>query len=123
MQWKVSTNKTKFDWKLAREWLADKGEFVLYQSKGRAKMKLVPNIGDEVIIVCDKKEVLKGRVIDGFKEGTRHQVDDCIFSKGSNQGHREPTYHAAIQITALGDLSENRGCQRTWTTYKKRCGK
>lgn len=83
-------------------------------------MREVPREGDRVVMVCDKKEVLIGIVVHEFQEGTLHRADNCTFSKGDNGGHREPEYYASIRIISLGDLTPNRGCQRTWTTYKIR---
>lgn len=120
MIWKVSTSKERFDWRKARTYFETYGEFVLYQSKGRAIMRHVPCVGDEVVLVCDKHEVLCGFVVEGFQEGQSHWVGKCPFSKGDNTGHRDVMIYTSIKITALGDLSTNRGCQRTWTTYKKR---
>lgn len=120
MKWKVSTNKKLFDWKQARDKFEQQGSYILNQSKGKSVMKMVPQEGDEVVIVCDRKEVLVGVVLEEFKEGTSHQVGECEFSQGGNNNHRLVGYFAPIKIVALGNMSENRGCQRTWTSYKKR---
>lgn len=119
MHWKVSTNKSKFDWKGAREHFRTNGELILYQSKGRATMKHIPLVGDEVTIVSDKKEVLKGIVIESFQEGIEHLVGQCPFSKGENNEHRENNNYATIQITSLGDMHPNCGVQRTWSKYNQ----
>ena len=120
MKWKVSTNKKLFDWKQARDKFEQQGSYILNQSKGKSIMKMVPHEGDEVVIVCDKKEVLVGVVLGEFKEGISHQDGVCDFSQGGNDNHRLVSCFASIKIIALGNLSENRGCQRTWTSYKKR---
>lgn len=95
--WKVSTSKERFDWRKARTYFERYGEFVLYQSKGRAIMRRVPCVGDEVVLVCDKREVLCGIVVEGFQEGQSHWVGKCPFSKGDNTGHREVMMCASIQ--------------------------
>ena len=118
MIWKLSTNKKLFDYELARKAFKKNGSFVLYQSKGRARMVTVPHIGDKVIIVCDKKEVLKGIVRSEFQEGTMHQDTACPFSKGGDKNHREKLQYLTIEITGLGDMVYNRGVQRTWSKYK-----
>ena len=120
MIWKVSTNKKKFDYKSARKLFLQNGEYVFHQSKGRAKMCKTPQEGDKVVIVCDKMEVLEGVVERAFQTGTLHQTEQCVFSTGDNSGHREVEYYATIRVVSLGNLTHNRGCQRTWTTYKIR---
>ena len=119
IMWKVSTNKKFFKYDDARKMFRKNGEFVLAQSRGKAKMVKVPHIGDKVVIVCDKKEVLIGEVISEFMEGTSHRSDECVFSIGGNDNHREIDEYLKIRIIGLGDLSYNRGVQRTWSQYKR----
>lgn len=83
-------------------------------------MRKTPQKGDQVVIVCDKKEVLIGVVEEEFQEGKLHKVEHCKYSKGDNGEHRTPEFYASIRIVSLGNLTPNRGCQRTWTSYKIR---
>jgi hypothetical protein len=117
--WKVSTNKTLFDYKKARRHFEDNGAYILYQSRGKAHMVKLPQIGDEVVIICGGQEVLRGIVCSNFEEGDEHTAEHCIFSKGGDYNHRAVMEYIQIEITELGDMSYNRGVQRTWSSYRR----
>ena len=56
MKWQVSWNKSKYDYKgLIRDYLEGRHTGFVTNSKGMAKMVLLPQIGDEVFVSCDKK--------------------------------------------------------------------
>ena len=122
--WKVSTNCKFFDYKKAqndfKNYTAGKRSepVLIYQSKGRCKMVIVPEVNDIVFFSCEKKKVLVGKVIKGFTIGTNHQT--CIYNKETTNepDHRSPNSYAIIEIISLGDESELRGVQRTWSQYK-----
>jgi hypothetical protein len=119
MKWKVSTNKILFDYDKARNEFEQNGNYILYQSRGKAHMIKEPKIGDEVVIICDKQEVLIGVIRSNFEEGKEHTMEYCKFSKKDDNNHRKIMQNIQIEIIGLGDMSYNRGVQRTWSIYRK----
>lgn len=117
--WKVSTNYRLFDYKKVQQDVRSyyKGERFdpvrIFQSKGNAHMVHMPQIGDMVYFSCKKMQVLIGKVIQGFSEGTSHH--HCPYSKGGITEHRVPMVYATIEIIGVGDGSEFKGVQRTWS--------
>jgi hypothetical protein len=118
--WKVSTNRKFFDYKKAQDDFTNykNGKridpVIIYQSKGRCNMVAVPKVGDIVLFSCEKKKVLVGKVIKEFTMGTNHYNKET-----SNVAeHREPSTYATVEIISLGDDSEFRGVQRTWSQCK-----
>lgn len=123
--WKVSTNSKLFNYKKAQN---DHTAYVnrtrtepvrIYQSMGRAAMVNYPKVHDIVYFSSAKKEVLVGRIIADVAEGVLHR--QCPYNKGKTTeeipDHRKPQKYTVIEITAVGNETELRGVQRTWSKY------
>ena len=123
--WKVSTNYKFFDYKKAQDDYKSlllgnrKTPVLIYQSKGKARMVNIPKKGHKVYLSCAKKEVLIGEIIEDFNDGIMHHT--CPYNKGKliDASHREPASYCIIKITAIGNESELKGVQRTWSKYSK----
>ena len=117
--WKVSTNYKLFDYKKAQDDFNAKKSVKIYQSKGKARMINCPKIGDTVYFSSNKKEVLIGKVIEEFNEGTLHQ--QCHYNIKPNNKlpyHQELSVYAIIEITSVGNGQEFKGVQRTWSKIR-----
>lgn len=69
----------------------------LAQSKGKCKMIVCPNKGDEVLFVLNKRICMRGTVVsDGFLTGTEHQEHSC--HTGNCRPHTEPNVFARVLI-------------------------
>lgn len=69
------------------------------QSKGRARMRIVPQIGDSVAIAWKSHIHMRGKVVQGFINGTEHQEDEENI--GDNRPHAEPEYYATLEIKSV----------------------
>lgn len=89
------------------------------QSKGRAKMVILPEKGDTVKFILQGRVVMKGTIeSDGFISGTAHREHSC--NTGDSRPHSEVDEFAWVQISEIG-LSEpvSKSGQRTWLKLKQ----
>jgi hypothetical protein len=115
IQWRVMLNfylwnKDKFN----EDFLKNKNITRIAQSKGRCRMVVCPQKGDNVSFVCKGKIIMKGIVdSNGFENGIDHQID--TYNLGKSRPHSITSEFAWIIITDIG-LSEDirRTGQRTW---------
>ena len=109
--WRVSWNK-----KLYNTNSLSIGSLVP-QSKGRARIRVVPVEGDRVWIACGGYAIAEGEVVEGFQEGTSHQTDPNNRG-GEDAEHRTVEIYAKIKITNMPqNPNPLRGVQRTWSRY------
>ena len=116
--WRVNINKYLWD----QEWYeavchTHPEERRLAQSKGRARMRICPAKGDNVVFVVKGVIRMKGVVeSDGFLEGTDHQRSP--YNMGATRLHAEHPEFAWIRITDIGLSQQIRKTgQRTWAQF------
>lgn len=73
----------------------------VHQSKGRARMRVVPHVGDNVVVAWKGRIRMRGTVTQGFVAGTEHQTDNANL--GNNRPHAEPEYYATIELRSVVD--------------------
>jgi hypothetical protein len=71
----------------------------IHQSKGRARMRIVPHVGNDVSIVWEGHIRMKGKVIQGFTAGLEHQNDNANI--GNDRPHAEPEYYAILELRSV----------------------
>lgn len=76
-----------------------KKSIIIHQSKGRARMRIVPHIGDNVNIAWNGHVRMRGKVIQGFTPGTEHQTDNSNL--GNDRPHAEPEYYAVLELQSI----------------------
>jgi hypothetical protein len=116
MKWQVSWSKKRYDYKrLIRDYLEGRHTGFVTQSKGMAKMVVVPQIGDEVVVSCDKKNILKCKVVSEFVVRENGDHDEyCIGSPGTHPYTHNNTF-LMLQIVEVYENPEPlNGFQRTW---------
>ena len=121
-KWQISVGNDKFDYHSAQDTYLTNGEFTINQSKGNAPMKVIPKIGDEVVYVSNKTEVLTGKVMSDEMDGELHMSENCPFVMGE-QEHQSNKKYFVVKITGIGSNERQIGNQRTWIKYKKRTSK
>ena len=112
--WKCSWNKNLYDYKRIIEDFRLNQVSVIKQSKGNAKMVNLPQIGDIVFVSCNKKKIMKCRVISDFITDDEQHNDP--YNIGENRLHSmNNTYLNMSIIEIYDDPQDFRGCQRTWS--------
>ncbi len=116
--WKVSWNSQFYNYKkLISDYKDNKHSGIIYQSKGRAIMKNMPKINDYAYISCDKKKILKCKILTEFVNGNEEKCD--LYNLGSNRNHSNNNIYLTMKIEHVYDEpTELKGCQRTWCKYK-----
>lgn len=93
------------------------GTITIHQSKGRARMKIIPRIGDSVAVVWSGHIHMKGVVVREFTAGTNHQEDNA--NMGDIREHAEPEYFAIIELNSLSTpVRIQHTGQRTWVRMR-----
>ena len=116
MIWNVSWQKKFYDYKrLISDYKNGRHHGFIEQRKGMARMCVVPHIGDEVYISCNKLKIMKCRVVSEFVENENHIFDNYnIMSDELREQHRNNIF-LMIQIIEVYDEPERMlGHQRTW---------
>jgi hypothetical protein len=114
MIWQLTWQKKIYDYKrLISDYRNEAHTGFIKQSKGMAKMRVVPQVGDDVYVSCNKLKVMKCKVVSGFVENERENLDGyCI---GSLRLHTHNNVILTLQIVEVYDEPERMlGFQRTW---------
>jgi hypothetical protein len=117
MKWQVSWNKSKYDYKrLIRDYLEGRHTGFVTNSKGMAKMVVLPQIGDEVFISCDKKKILKCVVASEFVVNEQYgSYDEYSIGAPGTHPHTHNNTFLMLQIVEVYENPEPlKGFQRTW---------
>jgi len=116
MKWQVSWSKNSYDYKqLIRDYLEGHHTGFVTQSKGMAKMVVVPQIGNEVIISCDKKKILKCKVVSDFVIHENGANDEYCIGMPETRIHTRNNTFLMLQIIEVYENPEPlKGFQRTW---------
>jgi hypothetical protein len=116
MIWQVSWQKKYYDYRrLIDDVKNGRHHGFIKQSKGMAKYRVLPQIGDDVYISCNKLRIMKCKVVSEFVVNPQEMRDDyCIGIPGSNE-HRCNNTFLMMQIVEIYDEPERLlGVQRTW---------
>ena len=114
MMWKVTWNPKFYDYKRLINDYRNNGHCgFIKQSKGMAKMRVEPQVGDDVYISCNKMKIMKCKVVSGFVENEREMLDGyCI---GALRPHTNNNILLTLQIVEVYDEPERMlGQRRTW---------
>jgi hypothetical protein len=114
MIWQVTWQKKIYDYKrVIDDYRNGRHTPFIKQSKGMAKMRVEPQVGDDVYISCNKLKIMKCKVVSGFVENEREMLDGyCI---GSLRLHTHNNVLLTLQIVEVYDEPERMlGFQRTW---------
>jgi hypothetical protein len=115
-KWKVSWNKSLYNYKEVIRLFNEQGIDEIKQSKGRATMINMPTIGDIVYISCNKLRIIKCVVISDFITDLKEKTD--IHNEGIVRYHTDNNTYLKLRIIkTYGDPTYLRGCQRTWCRY------
>jgi len=110
--WQISWNYKIYDYQRLIEDFKAGRTLEVKNSKGMAKMKVVPHIGDTVVVSCKKKKIMKCSVISEFEEQENGSHDEyCI----GYRKHSQNNIFLRLKITEVYDNPEVlNGFQRTW---------
>jgi hypothetical protein len=114
MIWQVTWSPKRYDYKrVIDDYKNGRHTGFIKQSKGMAKMRAEPQVGDDVYISCNKIKIMKCKVVSGFVENELEMFDGyCI---GDSRPHTHNNILLTIQIVEIYDEPERmRGFQRTW---------
>ena len=74
--WQVTWNKNLYDYKrVIIDYKNGRHTGFIKISKGMAKMRVEPQIGDEVYISCDKLKIMKCKIVSGFVDNQQEMRD------------------------------------------------
>ena len=95
--WQTTWNSKLYDYqKLIADFKANR-TLEVNNSKGLAKMKIVPHIGDVVFVSCDKKKIMTCSVISNFEEDNDGSYDEyCI---GPRDTHKYSQNNIVLRLT------------------------
>jgi TATA-binding protein-associated factor Taf7 len=117
MKWQVSWSKAKYDYKrLICDYLEGRHTGFVTNSKGMAKMVVLPQIGDEVFVSCDKKKILKCMVASEFVVNEQYgSYDEYSIGEHGTHPHTHNNTFLMLQIVEVYENPEPlKGFQRTW---------
>ena len=114
--WQVTWNKDLYDYKrVISDYRNGRHTGFIKNSKGMAKMRIEPKIGDEVYISCDKLKIMKCKVVSGFVENEQEIRDDYHTVPIETIPHTRNNIFLMMQIVEVYDEPERLlGYQRTW---------
>ena len=117
--WQTTWNSKFYDYKRLITDFKEGRVLEIKNSKGIAKMKVVPHIGDLVFVSCDKKKIMACTVISEFEAAEDGGYDEyCIETKGSSP-HMSNNTFLRLKITEVYDKCDVMlGQQRTWVKLK-----
>ena len=97
--WQTTWNSKLYDYqKLIADFKANR-TLEVNNSKGLAKMKIVPQIGDIVFVSCDKKKIMTCSVISNFEEDNDGSYDEyCI---GPRDTHKYSQNNIVLRLKIL----------------------
>jgi hypothetical protein len=115
MIWQVSWNKNLYDYKkVICDYRNGQHTRFIKQSKGMSKMRLVPHIGDEVFVSCNKLKIMKCKVVSEFVENELEMQDNYNMRNELRQ-HTRNNILLMMEIVEVYDEPERMlGNQRTW---------
>jgi hypothetical protein len=118
--WKVTWNPKNYDYKrLINDYKNNGHSGFIKQSKGMARMIVVPQIGDEVYISCSKLKIMKCKVVSGFVENEQGIKDEYQIGPTATHSHTQNNTFLMLQILEIYDAPERMtGLQRTWAQYR-----
>jgi len=114
MIWQLTWQKKIYDYKrVIDDYRNGRHTGFIKQSKGMVKMRVEPQVGDDVYISCNKLKIMKCKVVSGFVENERENLDGyCI---GVLRPHTNNNVLLTIQIVEVYDEPERMlGQRRTW---------
>lgn len=116
MIWQITWNPKRYDYKkVISDYQSGKHCGFIKNSKGMAKMKVVPQIDDEVYISCNKLKIMKCKVVSNFVENEQEIRDDYHIGPTKIQPHTRNNIFLMLQIVEIYDNPEKMlGFQRTW---------
>ena len=99
--WRVVLNAKLWNQKLYREmWTRSPEDRVVYQSKGRRNMIVVPQKGDHVLFVIKGQVVMRGVCgVSGFLHGDAHRRHVCCV--GDERPHAVPEEYSIVYVHEL----------------------
>ena len=114
--WQVTWNKNLYDYKrVISDYRNGRHTGFIKNSKGMAKMRIEPQIGDDVYISCDKLKIMKCKVVSGFVENEQEIRDDYHTVSAELLSHNRNNIFLMMQIVEVYDEPERMiGYQRTW---------
>ena len=87
-------------------------------SRGRAIMRDLPQVGETVIVVWAGYARMIGQIIQGFTEGMDHQTDPR--NKGEYRPHAEPPCFAVLELRSIRTPTPVPFMgQRTWVRFNR----
>jgi len=115
--WKVSWNSKRYD---AERLIEDYKNGILTgpikQSKGMAKMNILPRINDIVLISWKKQKIMKCEVVSEFEVSEHEMQDDYHIGHTNTHAHTQNNTLLYLRIIEIYESPEEfKGNQRTWT--------
>ena len=113
--WQTTWNSKLYDYqKLIADFKANR-TLEINNSKGLAKMKIVPQIGDIVFVSCDKKKIMTCSVISTFEEDKDGSYDEYCIGPRDTHKYSQNNIVLRLKILEVYDNPEVMlGFQRTW---------
>ena len=114
--WQVTWNKNLYDYKrVISDYKNGRHTGFIKNSKGMAKMRIEPQIGDDVYISCDKLKIMKCKIVSGFVDNQQEMRDDYHIVSSDLLNHTRNNIFLMVQIVEVYDEPERMlGYQRTW---------
>ena len=121
-KWKVSWNAKKYDFQGIIEAFNNGSQIRIRQSKGHANMVQLPQIGDLVVVTCNKYRRMQCKIISNFNEVPNQLQYQDEFNISNNREHATNCIHLLMEITHVytSEIYPLRGNQRTWTKLNNR---
>ena len=115
--WQISWNKKIYDYKRLIKDFKDGLTLEVTNSKGMAKMKVLPQINDMVYVSCDKKKIMICKVVTDFTVKENGSYDEYCIS--SNRQHAQNNTFLTLKIIEVYETPEKMlGFQRTWVKLR-----
>ena len=113
--WQTSWKHKRYDYKRLIEDYKAGRTLEVKNSKGMAKMKVVPHIGDTVDVSCNKKKIMKCSVISEFEEEENGGYDEYCIGAKETHDYMQNNICLRLRIMEVYDNPEVlNGLQRTW---------
>ena len=118
--WRVSWNAKLYDYRQVISAFQNGEKSSIYQSKGLAKMKNLPTIGDTVVVTCKGFRRMQCTVTGNFQTAVAPSPNleqQDVFNRGEVRRHAENNTYLEMKITHVypEDTMPLRGNQRTWS--------
>ena len=117
--WQTTWNKKFYDYKRLVADFKEGRTLEIKNSKGMAKMNVVPRVGDLVFVSCDKKKIMACSVISEFEVAEGGGYDEyCININGSSPHMINNTFLWLKIIEVYHHCDVLLGQRRTWVKVK-----